>query len=126
MTVRRTSIEAYNTIKENGLLSKRRWEVYEVLFNYGPLTGGEIGRKMASYRSAVSTADRNIHARLTELRNFGVVYEVGERDCRVTGMSVIEWDVTEALPVKFEKPTRIKCPHCKGKGYISEQQAKLF
>jgi len=39
---RDTSIEAYRTIKANGLLSKRRLQVYEYLFNHGPATAKEI------------------------------------------------------------------------------------
>lgn len=123
---RQTSIEAYNVIKENGLLSKRRWEVYDVLFHNGPLTAGEIGKHMSGYRSAVSTADRNIHARLSELKKFGVVFEVRERICSITGMTVIECDVTDRLPIKLEKPKRIKCKTCNGKGYLESAQTKLF
>lgn len=39
---RDTSREAYNKIKEMGLLSQRRWEVYDILYSHGPMTGGEI------------------------------------------------------------------------------------
>ena len=95
---RRTSIEAYRKCKELGLLSKRRLEIFAVIAHHGPLTAGEIGRCMPEYRSAVSTADRNIHARLTELRDRGVIFERGERECSVTKMRVIEWDATGDLP----------------------------
>lgn len=124
--IRQTSIEAYQQIKDRGLLSKRRWEVYDVVYHHGPLTAGEIGRKMPSYRASVSTADRNIHARLSELRKMGVLTEVRERDCTVTGMRVIEWDVTDKLPVSFEKPVKTKCRHCNGRGFYLEEQVRLF
>lgn len=101
--IRETSIEAYRTIKEKGLLSKRRLEVYEQLYEYGPMTAGQIGRRMVGYRSAVSTADRNIHARLTELRDAGCIKELGEKKCPVTGMLVIVWDVTTSLPRLLNK-----------------------
>lgn len=106
MGVRSTSIEAYNYIKENGLLSKRRLEIYEILFTKGPLTAGEIGRAMPNYRAAVSTADRNIHARLAELRDMLAIQELGTKICEVTGMEVILWDVTDRIPVKLEKEAK--------------------
>lgn len=101
--IRQTSIDAYNTIKQNGSLSRRRWEIYDVIFNNGPLTAGEIGQNMSEYRSSTSTADRNIHARLAELRNMDIIYEVRERECSVTNKRVIEWDVTNSLPKKLDR-----------------------
>lgn len=121
---RKTSIEAYNTIKENGLLSKRRLEVYEALFEFGPCTGGELFRKANAKQKNIPNA--NIVTRLGELRRVGVVAEVGERKCAATGMNVIVWDVTDKLPLKLEKPIKSKCKTCNGKGYIVEQQARLF
>lgn len=100
---RQTSIDAYNYIKSNGSLSERRWEIYDVLFSYGPLTGGEIGRHLNDYRSAVSTADRNIHARLSELKKMTLISEVGQKECEITKMKVILWDVTPNMPIKLER-----------------------
>ena len=42
--IRQTSIDCYNKIKAEGLLSKRRLEVYEILFHHGQLTANEIVR----------------------------------------------------------------------------------
>jgi hypothetical protein len=38
--------------------------------------------------------------RFTELRKLGVIYEVGNRKCSVTGRTAIEWDLTDRLPVE--------------------------
>jgi hypothetical protein len=50
--------------------------------------------------------------RLNEMRAMGVVYEVGTKVCSVTGKVAIEWDVTDALPVKPPKketlPEKVK------------------
>lgn len=122
--MRRTSIDAYNKIKENGLLSRRRLEVYEVLFYNGPLTSGEafqLLNKLSPIRNLTQS-----RARFTELCQMGVIYEVRTRVCRVTGMNVIEWDVTDRLPIKLEKPKRVKCKHCSGKGYFETTQTRLF
>lgn len=121
---RETSLEAYRKIQEDGLLSKRRWEVYESLFKCGPATAMGIFNFMAQYRGNKVAA--NVYARLSELRDMGCVREVGDQVDPMTRMRVILWDVTKSLPVKFEKAKRHKCPHCRGRGYLEEAQAKMF
>lgn len=118
--IRDTSIEAYNTIKNNGLLSERRFQVYEVLFAHGPATAMELRRFFPK-----GFVDSQIRARLNELRQLGCARESKERPCSVTGMNVIEWEVTDKLPVKFEKSEKIKCEHCNGKGYTMDEQSIL-
>jgi len=98
MPVRQTSINAYRTIQASGMLSKRRWEIYDVLFQHGPATATELYNKMppsAGYRSLLA---RGFHTRLRELVLLGVAYEVQERICNATGVQVIEYDVTANLP----------------------------
>lgn len=121
MAIRKTSLESYKTIKENGLLSQRRFETYELLFKHGPATAMELRKYFPK-----NSVDSQIRARLNELREHGVAYERRERVCNVTGMNVIEWEVTDRLPLKLEKKEKIKCKSCKGKGYIVEQQIKLL
>lgn len=103
MRVRDTSISAFNYIKENGILSKRRWEVYEVLFYNGPLTGNELfalmGKEKKTYQS-------NVVTRLGELRDMGAVVEIGSKIDSITGMTVILWDVTSLVPVRLNKDSK--------------------
>jgi hypothetical protein len=89
---RETSIAAYNKIKTDGSLSNRRWEVYDVLFQHGPLTASEIEVRITSPKSP--SRGSNVHARLIELEERGVAREVGQVACSVSGMTVIQWDVT--------------------------------
>lgn len=117
---RQTSIDAYNEIKESGLLSHRRFEVYETLFNIGPATAGEISK--AQNKTSNFAKGDNSHARLCELRDLGVVKEIMEVKCTVTGMRVIQWGITDKLPSKPLKPDQIKCPHCKGRGYLKQER----
>lgn len=93
--IRQTSIQAYTNIKQNGLLSKRRFEVYAWLFEHGPATAGRVSQGIHGNRNNTAT-------RLTELRNMGVVQEVGEAT-EITGETVIQWDVTALLPTKFKR-----------------------
>jgi hypothetical protein len=119
---RQTSIEAYNKIKENGLLSRRRWEVYDILFRLGPLTANETFNILKQEKYLNLSFDSNTRARFTELRELGVIMETQTRPCSITGMNVIEWDVTKELPKKIVKPTEFKCPHCKGSGKIKQER----
>lgn len=121
--VRPTSIQTYREIRDSGLLSKRRWEVYDALYEHGPCTANELFKKW-KVRSFVT--QQNIHPRLGELRELGVVAELEKRRCEVTGREAYVWITTDDMPVKFEKPKLYKCTHCKGKGTFTEQQTKMF
>lgn len=92
---RQTSIDCYNQIKAEGLLSKKRMEIYKHLLNGSCITAKELEDKM-NYNYA--------HQRLSEMRELGVIYERGIRECKVTGRQSIEWDLTDKLP-KDTKPS---------------------
>jgi hypothetical protein len=94
---RQTSIDCYNQIKAEGLLSKRRFEVYEKLLNHAPCTASE-----AVTWGGVVTGSQGISSRFTELRDLGVIYEKQVRACKITGRNVIEYDITGNLPIKQE------------------------
>ena len=98
--VRQTSIDCYNQIKASGLLSKRRFEVYEAIYKNAPCTTNEALKGIylsdGNYRS-------NEGSRTTELRDLGVIYEKSIKKCTVTGRNVIEWDLTDKLPIKPAK-----------------------
>ena len=95
---RQTSIDCYNQIKSSGLLSKRRWEIYDIVFRYGAMTSNETFDY--SELKGVDGYRHNANARMTELRELGVVQELGTTICSKTGKKVILWDVTARLPVK--------------------------
>ena len=100
MKNRQTSIDCYNQIKQEGLLSKRRLQVFESVFNNAPCTASEVFNE--------KNFKTNQSGRFTELRDLGVIYEKGERLCRVTGRNVIEWDLTDRLPVNIKKSNKTK------------------
>ena len=91
---RHTSTKVYRQIVAEGLLSKMRFAVYDLLYHDGPLTGAELDEM------AYAAGGRgHYHKRLPELRDLGVVREVGEQFCTVSGRKVIAWDVTAHLPI---------------------------
>jgi hypothetical protein len=101
MKTRQTSIDCYNEIKENKLLSKKRFEVFEAILKTAPCTSGEAFATMTTKENQISQS----RARFTELRELGVIYEKDVRKCRITNRNVIEWDLTGRLPkdVKLSK-----------------------
>jgi len=101
MKTRQTSIDCYNQIKEEGLLSNMRFRVYSALLAMGkPSTTREVYETMNVIKQEAT--------RFTELRKLGVIYEVQNRTCTVTGRTSIEWDLTDRLPVNIKKSNRTK------------------
>jgi hypothetical protein len=100
MGTRQTSIDCYNLIKAQGLLSKRRLEVYEAILKNAPCSSSEA---MISNLNSTNVLSQS-RARFTELRELGVIYEKGEKKCTITGKNVIEWDLTDKLPINTKTP----------------------
>lgn len=124
--IRDTSREAYNKIKAEGLLSKRRWQVYDALTQYGPCTANELHARMGRTISAANVQS-NLHPRLGELRDRGVVAELPKTHCTITGNQVHGWKVlSDKLPIEPKKIGRYKCPTCKGAGFLEEKQMRLL
>jgi hypothetical protein len=103
MAIRQTSIDCYNIIKSNGLLSKRRLEVFEALIKIAPCTATELQKSMD-----FDNGGRDCMKRISELRDLGVIYEKRERSCSITSKNVIEWDLTDKLPLKEKAPVVTK------------------
>ena len=104
---RLTSIDVYNKIQKEGLLSKKRWEIYQVLYAYGVQTSAEVVNKVNSNKNNVNPLSQS-RARFTELRDMGVVEEMGTKLCSITGNNVIAWRVTNNLPTVIIKETKAK------------------
>ena len=96
---RQTSIDCYNQIKKEGLLSKTRLRIYKELLNQSCVTAKELEVTM-DYSYA--------HQRLSEMRNLGTISEVGTRKCRITGRESIVWDLTDNLPNVIKRSTNTK------------------
>lgn len=95
--VRRTSVEAYNDIQKSGLLGERQKHAYGVLYRLGPMTGNELSNAMGMPGQ---------WKRCSELKKRGVVEEVGEKVCCITGRQAIAWDVNGKHPVKAKEDLR--------------------
>tara|TARA_R100000781_G_scaffold539_5_gene904 strand:- start:1295 stop:1717 length:423 start_codon:yes stop_codon:yes gene_type:complete len=104
MKIRQTSIDCYTQIKQEGLLSKKRLEVYKAILKKAPCSSGEAFATMTTKENQISQS----RARFTELRDLGVIYERGEKKCSITGRNVIEWDLTDRLPINIKKSKTTK------------------
>jgi hypothetical protein len=116
---RTTSVQAFHTIQSNGLLSKARFNVYRALYQDGPVTRNELSAILEA-RWGIRINPNLVSSRLNELRAMGVALEAGNKVCPITGMTTINWDVTDQLPGKPPKRdrTRVKCGTCSGKGWM--------
>lgn len=104
MGTRTTSINCYNQIKAEGLLSKLRLETLNAMLYSSPCTAGEL----QSYIDQNQIQVKHAWKLLSQLRDLGVIYEKSERKCKVTGRLVIEWDLTDKLPIKSTTTSNTK------------------
>ena len=97
-----TSKKTYTKVMESGLLSKRRKEVYKILYDHGALTGSEVSkiwRKENNYRGTSET----VRNRITELMKMEVVKVVGLRLDPYSKQEVSVFSTNNKLPKKLPK-----------------------
>lgn len=119
--IRQTSIDSYKKIIESGLLKKTNFIVYDYIYNYGPCSAKQCSR----YFEKTGIPPTTISPVFAKLERQGVIEIVGEIYDEKTNRTVFAWDVTSALPIKYEKPIKTICKHCNGSGYIEETQLKM-
>jgi len=86
---RETSIAAYHAVEESGLVSRMRLVVLKILAEHGPLTANELRRYgNPEINSGIYTT------RFSELRRMGLIYELEQRPCEITGINAISWELT--------------------------------
>jgi hypothetical protein len=116
--IRQTSIETFKKIKEEGLLGRKQFAVYEILYHHGPLTQKEVWQRFM-YQDQI----RTITPRFSELERRGSIQIVGTKIDEDSNKPAHLWDVTARIPVNFDKPKKHRCKNCDGRGYFIEQQA---
>lgn len=104
MKARQTSIDCYNQILTEGLLSKLRLKTLNALLFSAPCTAGELQNYIEKNKIQV----KHSWKLLSQLRNLGVIYEKDVRKCKITSRNVIEWDLTDKLPkdIKLSNNTK--------------------
>lgn len=107
---RLTSIQAYNKIVENGLLSKRRLQVFEFIVNNAPCTQKQAWEHFRADHHSGASSGGGITSRFVELERLGVIEEVDQLRDPDTGMMNTVYDVTGKMPDQ-ERMKKIKNSH---------------
>lgn len=122
---RKASQTVYDQIQADGSLSRRRWEIYDVLFRRGPLTANEVHRHTELH--GTDGYRHNVQARMTELVDLGVVRAVDTVTCSQTGNVATQYDVTDALPdPERARRRRPKKPSRKKLRVVLEEMRELW
>lgn len=116
---RETSVDAFYDAIDSGTIGSGRQLVWFALRALGSGTANEAFEYLKAERFRYDDADavgaarrlRNISARLTELRDLGLVREAGTRRCRITGKRCIVWSIVPASEYVGEAITH-RCPQC--------------
>jgi hypothetical protein len=105
---RETSVQAFYNAVDAGVIETRRQQVWAALRALGEATSNEVFQRLKTLGVRyISTAC----ARLTELRDLGLVREVGQRRCSVTGQQCIAWTVVPSSEYAGEAIVH-RCPEC--------------
>jgi hypothetical protein len=62
-----------------------------VVFKHGPLTANQAAERLDA------TSSNNVRSRFSELREMGVLVELGTVECPISHRRVIQWDVTNRV-----------------------------
>lgn len=101
---RQSSIDAYIANQTSGAVKRNYAHILEALRDNGPKTATEIYYAIKlKYFPGDTPLSHETCTRLTELRRMGSVREAGRKQCTITGMTVILWDLTGVVPHTLPK-----------------------
>jgi hypothetical protein len=75
---------------------------------YGPMTANECFEILQSWKGPRFRYESNTCARFTELRDMGLLVELGTRQCQITGQEVILWEINPEPPAEIKTYRRPK------------------
>jgi hypothetical protein len=101
--IQRTSIDTYHAIRDSGVLSEKRMNVFDIFYeNPNGLTGSEVS-EIYKDKFPSSKHSETIRNRITELFQMGVLVEVGVVECQFSKRSVMKWCCVDKMPIPLEK-----------------------
>lgn len=86
MNTQATSRHAYALVVQS--LGNRQIEVYKKLEEMGGATNNELASELGRQINTITP-------RMKELRDKGLVREKNKRPCKITGITAIEWELTQ-------------------------------
>jgi predicted ArsR family transcriptional regulator len=84
-----TSRRAYNALVASGLLVGKQEQIMAMLASRGPATSGELLARLAPGENTNAW-----RARFTELQGRGLIREVEQRRCKISGRTCVVWGLT--------------------------------
>lgn len=93
---RQTSIDAYREAIKSGLVGRKQAHALRIISEHGPMTSNEVFnvmRREAEDKGDTFNFDSNTRARMTELREAGLIYETGTVRDPFTNRTVIQWEI---------------------------------
>jgi len=110
-TPRDTSVQAFYNAVSSGKIRTRQQQAYFGVEALGIATSGETFEYLKEQKRFQLRYDSNTCARFTELRDLGLIREVGRKVCRITGETCIAWSVVP--PEEYAGPATVhRCPFC--------------
>lgn len=101
--VQKTSVQTYHAIKNSGILADKRMKVYDIFYeNPEGLTGTQVSNIFKQLHPTAQHSE-TIRNRITELRDMGVLTEVGLVECEVTKRQVMKFMLNDNMPVPLPK-----------------------
>lgn len=101
MAINQNSLDAFNHIKKNGLLSDKRLKVYQIfVHNPNGLTGSQVS-EIYKKNFPSSQHSETIRNRIIELKDMGVLDEVGNVVCQFTKRTVMKYKANTNMPTKL-------------------------
>lgn len=94
---RATSLQAYAEIKEEGLLSKMRFYVYDMIYRHQPVNISQL-IEIAKDDGTQIINTGSISGRISELVDRGVIEEDHTAPCPMTGRNTVFWKITPRIP----------------------------
>ena len=108
---RETSVIAFYRAIDAGVIETRRTQAWWGLQALGIATTSEVFEYLKETLHLGPRYDSNTATRFTELRDLGLIREVGTRHCRVTGQLCITWIVVPQSEYAG-RATIYRCPTC--------------
>lgn len=106
----RASLETYNRIVSEGILSERRLQtlraviaIEEINNDRAGFTHNEIAKQLSTMWTFPIGYRHNVVARLCELEEYGVICRSGYGKCPISGEACTFWATVDAMPVKVKK-----------------------
>lgn len=108
MTLRSNSLDAYEAVKKSGVLNKSCFEVYEAIAQLGEASTEQAGRRVLEKAGGERKANPNIHPRILDLEEMGMIRNTGRSCVNPSGQTAALWEITDRREPLEDKRLQLK------------------